>query len=476
MEIKEESVITSAINYSLLTDYYTANALLSTGKRIHNLPTFPVNPSRFITLKLGKTIYILFNNGTNPFCESKVDNQTILLYPDEYSTCLEIFMNHKEKTVENLNVLLTYGRSSPVTTIPISENIPRCTLGRKSRSGRDIRIIVPCLVYDLYQTLEVFDLRKLERKPPSILMNKLTLAIAKRSGYCDIIFNNRMTQLEFKGYKWFELLLFGGYKIKSSLIGLNDVENIYCFDLPAEVQNIKNSDTLLRILRGEFRLFEQQYQQVSYFKINHFIVKRGDPEFQEIINNIFEFKFICMGMFLPTNYHLIIFDIFPNNLGFHCERKFYQFSEKNKLESEIEKNAKKLLKEEEHQKEIAIAKENAKKAKEILRQKEKEEMANIAKKKSILKKIAIEAKNIAVQKEVAKKKIQRKIVNDIIQEIFDEVTIQPKFDLFNPMESKSICPSVSTLFANIYEPGWDNPGDEFFYCNLLLNYTDRKEK
>lgn len=55
------------MTYSVLTDKKTSIALVSIGKRIHDLNTFPVNLNRFMSLKIGKTIYELFNNGMNPF-------------------------------------------------------------------------------------------------------------------------------------------------------------------------------------------------------------------------------------------------------------------------------------------------------------------------------------------------------------------------------------------------------------------------
>lgn len=459
--------------FSVLTDRYTSIALMSTGKRINNLPYFTTNPRRFITLKIGATNFILFNNGFDPFCDSLFNENAILFFPEEYLNTFNLIYGDLERNIENSNNFLKQGSSSPITTIPISDEIPRYYLGKRSRTGRDIRIVLPSIVYDLYMELEEFNLRKLELNPPVILMNKIILATTEKLEYCKIYHTNRVTQLEFSGYRWYELLIFAGYEVDPGSIGLDNRKKMYVFDIPIDIQSTNEFAFFHEILEKEYVSFLRLQKYISFFKIKNTFIRQNHPDFQKIIKEVINFQSICVGIFLPSNYKLVGFEILPNKTNFSSCFSPPQKAPAIKLNPE--KNATQLLKDEEKENAKQIAKANAKKERELQRQKALEEAQNLAKMKTLLRKIAIEAKQYVDNKNKQKRTHKNKLINQLydsfVSDVMADVLYDVVIDSVKEIQAEKLKPKIDLdikkMLSKIHPCGWHNIGDEIFYSALV---------
>lgn len=459
-------------SYSVLTDKKTSIALQSIGKRIHDLQTFPVNLNRFIPLKIGKTKYELFNNGMNPFYMGRVMDDCLLLFPEDFKETFNIIFGGKPKNNQTVNEYLSYVPAQ-ITTIPISEKVPRFFLGRKNTGGKDIRIVVPTFVQNIYNHLDVFDLSKLEKTPPIVIMNKVVLSVIERTGFCTIKKVGRITHLDFEGYKWFELILFGGYRIDPELIDLPKNTTIFCFDLPLDQKEVQESRILGEIYENQYQEFVLLKDRISFLKLGRSFIKKGESSFQHIVNEVLNFKLVCVSVFIPTSTKLIIFEVMQNLVNFKSKNPVISKPIDKKCQKEnikeIEENAMKLLEEEDRERMERTELDKIKLEKELERMRIHEENQKIEKIKAISYTIAKEAKELVIKKKLNIKNAEIKAANKFMEDLM--------FEVVEEFVGEIVCEwEIEVLDEDSYELGIPSPNCSSPILNMFAQLFDKNSR
>ena len=56
--------------------------------------------------------------------------------------------------------------------------------------------------------------------------------------------------------------------------------------------------------------------KISFFKLGRSFIKKGESSFQHIVNEVLNFKLVCVSVFIPTSTKLVIFEVMQNLVNF----------------------------------------------------------------------------------------------------------------------------------------------------------------
>lgn len=310
------------------------------------------------------------------------------------------------------------------------------------------------MAQNIYNHLEVFDLAKLEKSPPIVIMNKVVLSVIERTGFCTIKKVGRITHLDFEGYKWFELILFGGYRIDPELIDLPKNTTIFCFDLPLDQKEVQESRILGEIYENQYQEFILLKDRISFIKLGKSFIKKDEPSFQYIVNDVLNFKLVCVNVFIPTSTKLLIFEVMQNLINFRSKHPFILQTNDKKNQKEkimkIEENAMRLLEEEEIEKREKMELEKIKVEKELERIRILEENQKLEKIKNICYSIAKEAKELVIKKKSAKKKVEMKVTKIIVENLLIDIVMEMVEEIKCELE-------IEEIKDTSYDPGIPSP-------------------
>lgn len=446
----------------ILTDLRSRNALIAAGKKLHNI-TFPwgMNSKRNIPFKIGNNVYLLYNNGRNPFSIESINDKTLLLYPEPdfwKMKGVDIELDYRIPEREELNEEFNLKSATKYVTIPISEETPRYYLGEKSKN-KDIRIVFPFTIVGQFMKLGVIDI--LDINENNIIIREdlgVVTKYMKNFLYPVIAFDkyDKIICLEDKFRFFFE----NSSTVDPVILNLCESDNVYYInnstaDFKTIDHNIlSNKDSQDEFKHGYllsyFRAFEADYHSISFFKIGNDFFRQGTHFFDKIKETILSFRYVCIKMKIDIKEerrHLlpfIIYEVRNNEINFSCEIKIKLIN--------TEVNAKKLIEEEIEEKKLQEIRENEKKKKEELKLKKIEEKKLIGKLKEYAKKLAYEAKDFVDKKNKIIKQIQDKIIkefiNDILSEEFNYLTNEIASEIIQQY-SPPTHPLYNDIFLNI---------------------------
>lgn len=402
----------------ILTDYVTRNLLLDL--KIVNTNLLFWNAPNFIQLKVGNTLYLLFNNGKFPFSSEKITKNTILIPVLSKDADFKIAINSlKEIDVVNL-LLQNKFEEGGLATIPISDENPKYFLDKPNPS-KDIRFTVRLEAVDNFNKLPVFSYEELVKNRPIILMSFLSKPFSCNTGFAVkknvklFAWEYENYDIEFIGDKWYLFLLTKSFhRIEANKIGGPENRLAFLFDVPNfvyldkiphydDIPTKRRIDLYYQHLKYEFREFEKVYENIDYFFYLKKFYDRSSEKYYEILKDVLSFKLICIKLEDQFNDYFtkIIYHVVPNGINFKMKLSIKppKIFMPQKSIIEIELFQKELIAEEE----LKLLKENAKKSemmlKKALKLKEIAESKYLESVKSILKLVAEEAVQYVKSKE-----------------------------------------------------------------------------
>jgi len=423
--ILKKSSLSPDCTFSILTDFYTRNIFHSLGEKLDDieLSTFD-DLSRFLHIKVGKRIYLIFKNGIFPFNNDPVKDDALLIIPEGDGVIREKSFVESMLNKDLINKALSRGM---IQTIRISEEMPRYFIEKGKESSKDIRIIVPMKFVGHYYDIQEFDLRKFQINKPVLFMAFFTKFICFNLGYGNKINKRKLSpsiekfDVEFKGFYWYILILYyANCSIPMTL--LDGPENTlgYFFKSPKFLFSGRDRDIYNLFFKDEFREFQKLYNQIDFIKEDKVFYTKEDSEFLQVSRDVLNFRLVCLKLEpnLNKKYNKIIFEVFNNDFNFKCKLAIgYPEHLLNLPMTDAEKNAniEMLIAEEEKIKlESTPKKKNKKKIKEDtesqIRARLKEQAKNIAQ----------EARNIFLKKEKEKNRLikaEKKAIKDFANEL-----------------------------------------------------------
>jgi len=432
--------ISQDCTFNILTDFLTRTIFLCVDEKIENLPSnYFKNLTRFVHLKIGKKIYLIFNNGKSPFSNEQVYDETVLIIPENDSLGIA---RDKDffKIMLNKEVINNCIRKGLFYTIKLSDETPRYYLYEDDEKQRkDIRIVVPNKFVKYYNELEVFDIRDMRENRPVLFLNFFTkilsvnLKFARKINIKKLAIDIEKFDIEFISYCWYIVIIYySNIFLNMSYIGGNHRTRGYFFTKPHLSLAPKDKEIYLVFFKDEFRMFEKIYDKIDYFKTGTSFYHKGETEFNRIMQDIFNFRLVCYRLqpYFNKNFDRIIYEIDENEFHFNCELSIpYPKSLLNpNIDLLIEANTKFLIAQEERDKLKHLIKQREKECKTAMKLQKEAERKILDKLKAIAKEIAEEAqkKYILNEKRIEETKRQKRIeansfASEIISSILDDV-------------------------------------------------------
>lgn len=473
---------------NIIGDSYTYNVLKKNTTPIHfkltdDCPVIPLNI-------VDHDIFIILNTGFNPFSFKETTAKTKFFFYKNFEFWNDLFFkkSYDFKKFENKDAIhheinfLLQEKKPEIVTIPLIKEtygyyIPNPELMLEAIEEDDIRIILSSSLIEQYFNLPVINYRTFQKISPTIVIpatwdflqilgDETTLEKIR----CPLNLQTKKIDINLK---LLTLILSNGRNFKHKIFINEDIFYLYFFSLD-DLSLTSESDCFFfkkiersynRFVEYFFRnqyglFFSQLINEVTILKKKNRIIIKGSPEFTTIINEIKNVKYLVSQTYIKNskeqsilNGHVIC-EIYENKFGF-LEQDFipklgeviYQREEKRVLtQEEVDKNMMKLLEEEEIEKKIV-------KEKEMERMRKREEQQHISRMRSLAKKISYEAKEYFLKKEHEKSKIikkNKKKYESNIKSIQPTINVEDNFcEIGSPeYDLKKIIPIDTNSFNN----------------------------